>query len=247
MNLGNAGCSVTTPDKAASSTRKDESLDQHHDDISHVHFQDGGVISAFSQGDQPWAGVLGDDSPRASFVSTRRKRKHTMTAPSPRACSPPLPRACSPQLSPPRNRDGVPSTSCIYLLRVVAEQQQPSHQQETQIADLRAEMASVTAAALVRIAAVTKAADESAVAASMKNARAEASLMAAMTDMATRHAEQIAEATHGNFCAVCWARAKTNVLVPCGHLILCSDCASRVKTECPMCCNPFTQVITVFR
>jgi hypothetical protein len=108
-------------------------------------------------------------------------------------------------------------------------------------------MASIKVAVSAKITAVKKAADESAVAASMKNARAEASLMAAMTDMATRHAEQIADAKHESFCVVCWARAKTHVLVPCGHLILCSDCASRVKTECPMCCTPFTQVIKVFQ
>jgi 1-acyl-sn-glycerol-3-phosphate acyltransferase len=47
-------------------------------------------------------------------------------------------------------------------------------------------------------------------------------------------------------CVVCLAAARDTVLVPCGHVVLCSDCCEDVKAgsnECPMCRNSIAESI----
>ena len=49
-------------------------------------------------------------------------------------------------------------------------------------------------------------------------------------------------------CKVCLDRAIAGVLVPCGHLVLCRDCASRMKvgSACPICRVPATAFSLTF-
>ena len=41
-----------------------------------------------------------------------------------------------------------------------------------------------------------------------------------------------------HLCVVCLERARDEVLVPCGHMVLCRDCCTDImasSNECPMC------------
>ena len=52
-----------------------------------------------------------------------------------------------------------------------------------------------------------------------------------------------------NECTVCFNPPKTHVLVPCGHLCVCSDCAARIvndSRECPQCRSLVTHTYKVF-
>jgi len=47
-------------------------------------------------------------------------------------------------------------------------------------------------------------------------------------------------------CVVCLDNPKQVVLVPCGHVCVCTDCASQLRRECPVCRTHFTAQHRVF-
>jgi large subunit ribosomal protein L40e len=63
-------------------------------------------------------------------------------------------------------------------------------------------------------------------------------------------AQQVSRLTNhkntGPECVVCCERAVDHVVLPCGHLCLCSVCESRVLTRCPICRSNFERKQRVF-
>ena len=58
------------------------------------------------------------------------------------------------------------------------------------------------------------------------------------------------ESTHHDetLCVVCMDSSRDTLLVPCGHVVLCSGCAQRIADsfkECPMCCAEIASVINL--
>lgn len=52
-------------------------------------------------------------------------------------------------------------------------------------------------------------------------------------------------ASSGPMCVVCMARSAQLAVDPCGHLCMCSDCASQLQ-KCPMCCGPVVKLLRVY-
>lgn len=47
-------------------------------------------------------------------------------------------------------------------------------------------------------------------------------------------------------CKICMDKKVAIVILPCGHLCLCADCASCLKSDCPMCRKPFRAYARAF-
>ena len=50
-----------------------------------------------------------------------------------------------------------------------------------------------------------------------------------------------------NSCFVCLEFESDHVLVPCGHLGLCSQCVTKVKSTCPICKTPIQSTMKIYR
>ena len=59
-------------------------------------------------------------------------------------------------------------------------------------------------------------------------------------------ASETGSAAAADDCAICWDRASAVVLIPCGHLCACEQCARKV-TACPICRTAISQNIRVFK
>ncbi len=58
----------------------------------------------------------------------------------------------------------------------------------------------------------------------------------------------LADLDDDHACIACMAALKTTLLIPCGHLVLCANCAAQVlerSAVCPMCRVPVVSHITV--
>ena len=63
-------------------------------------------------------------------------------------------------------------------------------------------------------------------------------------EMAERaHLEQLA---NSNMCVVCFVQPKSHILIPCGHLCLCSPCSEAIK-QCPLCRSAVESAHRVFQ
>ena len=47
-------------------------------------------------------------------------------------------------------------------------------------------------------------------------------------------------------CVVCFERAKTHMVFPCGHRCLCAGCSELMADACPMCRGPIMGICKVF-
>lgn len=47
-------------------------------------------------------------------------------------------------------------------------------------------------------------------------------------------------------CKICMDKKVAIVILPCGHLCLCADCASCLKNDCPICRKPFRAYVRAF-
>lgn len=55
------------------------------------------------------------------------------------------------------------------------------------------------------------------------------------------------EPSEDDLCRVCFDDVIQNVLVPCGHYILCKDCSTIITDECPICRTKIKQTLPVFK
>jgi hypothetical protein len=47
-------------------------------------------------------------------------------------------------------------------------------------------------------------------------------------------------------CKICFERPIDMVILPCGHLVVCANCADTVKDLCPLCRQPITSVVKTY-
>ena len=69
-----------------------------------------------------------------------------------------------------------------------------------------------------------------------------------LAKMQHTHAEaELAKLQEAKACAVCLDRERSTVLLPCGHVVLCSECArSGDIVDCPICRAHIDRVMDVF-
>ena len=48
-------------------------------------------------------------------------------------------------------------------------------------------------------------------------------------------------------CKICCCEPQGVIFLPCGHLGACKNCASRLKSCCPFCNEPYTQILDVYQ
>eukprot|EP01083_Nonionella_stella_P146666 461589_1 len=59
--------------------------------------------------------------------------------------------------------------------------------------------------------------------------------------------EQEQEQELDDECVVCFAKSRSHVCVPCGHLCICQDCVSIINQRCPLCRSKCDNIIKVFK
>lgn len=50
-----------------------------------------------------------------------------------------------------------------------------------------------------------------------------------------------------DLCRICMHRSLDHVCLPCGHLCLCGVCKDKMDGKCPMCQQPYGQIIKVYK
>jgi hypothetical protein len=50
-----------------------------------------------------------------------------------------------------------------------------------------------------------------------------------------------------DMCKICFASIVDCAYVPCGHVLACYNCSVRIGGRCPVCKNPITQILKLYR